>query len=544
MKRLKSTISIALSLLLLICALSGSIVSADAASDSDRILSAAKYIRSQMKQRATTIEGMTYFFETDHQAAMDAIIDRIFDYTDDPEEGDYLEHSYISISYGYAYTRSSPMRLSYELEIEYRTTLEQEQELSDAVPIVLSSLGLDGLSEAEKARKIYEYVASHVSYDWGHYTDPNYIPQFTAYAALINGTAVCEGYSLLFYRLAHEAGLSSRIISGNVPNGAHAWNTVKIGSKYYYLDITFASTAKNNDAYFLKGSRSLSDHTPDSKFLSDEYLSRFPISEEDYSGGEELPTGGSVAQPETSEPTEFSGPSESETTTTQPSAASSATEPTEEGSAQIPESESPSESGAGQESESTEFTQTPPGVENTEPYETDEPQPDTEAPSEGSPDDSTAVEAIPTLPAVEHISSGNALIKWTYYPREKRIVYSNPEPGEFPEQSGECPFRGEIEIIELDKDFTGFKHIDPNDFPALKYYRIPEKMVVLGDVNMDGKIDITDATAIAKHLVMARELIDPQLESADVSGDGFVDVRDITLIQQFLAELISAFHTR
>jgi hypothetical protein len=69
-------------------------------------------------------------------------------------------------------------------------------------------------------------------------------------------------------------------------------------------------------------------------------------------------------------------------------------------------------------------------------------------------------------------------------------------------------------------------------------------MVVLGDVNMDGKIDITDATAIAKHLVMARELIDPQLESADVSGDGFVDVRDITLIQQFLAELISAFHTR
>ena len=66
---------------------------------------------------------------------------------------------------------------------------------------------------------------------------------------------------------------------------------------------------------------------------------------------------------------------------------------------------------------------------------------------------------------------------------------------------------------------------------------------VLGDVNRDGVMDITDATdvqlyvaqtAIAMSKVEAEEW-DMSLEVADVNGDGIVDITDATWIQLMLA---------
>ena len=59
---------------------------------------------------------------------------------------------------------------------------------------------------------------------------------------------------------------------------------------------------------------------------------------------------------------------------------------------------------------------------------------------------------------------------------------------------------------------------------------------VLGDVNLDGSLTITDVTAIQRYLSEYQQLNDFQLVVADVNSDSTVSVFDATLIQRKLAE--------
>ena len=60
----------------------------------------------------------------------------------------------------------------------------------------------------------------------------------------------------------------------------------------------------------------------------------------------------------------------------------------------------------------------------------------------------------------------------------------------------------------------------------------------IGDVNMDGKLNIRDATAIQKHLAKIAELDDAGYLLADYDGNGKVNVKDATAIQKTLAGII------
>ena len=65
-----------------------------------------------------------------------------------------------------------------------------------------------------------------------------------------------------------------------------------------------------------------------------------------------------------------------------------------------------------------------------------------------------------------------------------------------------------------------------------------EPAYTLGDVNNDGKIDITDATLIQRYAAELEELDDTQLLAADANGDGKVNITDATMIQNYIAEII------
>ena len=68
--------------------------------------------------------------------------------------------------------------------------------------------------------------------------------------------------------------------------------------------------------------------------------------------------------------------------------------------------------------------------------------------------------------------------------------------------------------------------------------------VLYGDVNGDGKIDVTDVTMLQRRiaqLLTEAERAKFQLQNADVSGDGKIDVTDVTLLQQRIAQLIQKF---
>lgn len=57
----------------------------------------------------------------------------------------------------------------------------------------------------------------------------------------------------------------------------------------------------------------------------------------------------------------------------------------------------------------------------------------------------------------------------------------------------------------------------------------------LGDVNLDGEVNVRDATTIQKHLASIITLDDPALGVADYDGDTRITVRDATEIQKFIA---------
>lgn len=61
-----------------------------------------------------------------------------------------------------------------------------------------------------------------------------------------------------------------------------------------------------------------------------------------------------------------------------------------------------------------------------------------------------------------------------------------------------------------------------------------------GDVNLDGTVDITDATLVQKYAARLETLSDRQLALADLNGDESVDVTDATQIQKRVAGIQTA----
>lgn len=59
---------------------------------------------------------------------------------------------------------------------------------------------------------------------------------------------------------------------------------------------------------------------------------------------------------------------------------------------------------------------------------------------------------------------------------------------------------------------------------------------IIGDTDGDGKVTISDVTAIQRHLAEIKELTATESINADTNGDGAVDINDATYLQKYLAE--------
>ncbi len=190
------------------------------------------------------------------------------------------------------------------------TTAAQEAALTNYIQnTVLPQLSLGGKTTYQKVQAIYNWITANVKYDYSHLNDPAYRLQYTAYAAAVQKKAVCQGYANLFYRLANDAGIDCRIITGKAYNGTqtedHAWNIVRMeDEKYYCLDATWDAGLKpENYEYFLKGLTSFSrDHQAETDKLNTPYWTQYEsrTSAADYkaSSGPAAPTvtGGNDSQ--------------------------------------------------------------------------------------------------------------------------------------------------------------------------------------------------------------------------------------------------------
>ena len=219
-----------------------------------------------------------------------------------PYEGDYIEWHIKSSGVSMEYTSTNA---AFNFHMEYYTTAEQEAEVASTIDSVLKSLDLEGKSDYEKFIAIYNYITKNTKYDNANLKDTGYTLKYSAYAALINHTAVCQGYANLLYRMLLQAGIDNRMITGIGNGGPHAWNIVKLGDKYYNVDSTWDSKDAGVNFrgevieyhyfmnYRLKSEADFPNHTRDDKFTTEEFNTAYPMSTESYA----LPTflGHSVA---------------------------------------------------------------------------------------------------------------------------------------------------------------------------------------------------------------------------------------------------------
>ena len=264
--------------------LPGDVMAADDLVYHDTLAAAGAEICQQMKHRETVVE--VGFVTRD---GSDEYIDQLFDdlfnaafvHNGVPTEGDYLQwqwgHWYADL---YTTKADGYYYLYFVYIVQYYSNYQQETRMDTAVQNVLTSLNLQGKSDYQKIQAIYDYICSHVTYDFEHLYNPYYTLKYTAYAALVNGTSVCQGYALLFYRLALEAGVDSRFIGGDA-NGPHAWNIVRLSGSYYNLDATWDAGC-DNYLYFLKSNEAFSDHVRDPQFRTDAFNATHPMSETDF----------------------------------------------------------------------------------------------------------------------------------------------------------------------------------------------------------------------------------------------------------------------
>ncbi len=93
----------------------------------------------------------------------------------------------------------------------------------------------------------------------------------SAYGALIEGNALCGGYSRAFSLIMHELGIESFYVNGEADGGPHAWNVIKLGGEYYHIDLTWDDTDEDEYPavynYFCVTSEEMErTHTPDRDF--------------------------------------------------------------------------------------------------------------------------------------------------------------------------------------------------------------------------------------------------------------------------------------
>ena len=146
---------------------------------------------------------------------------------------DYLRFTYAGREVGWS---GNDGDVTVTFRYAWLTTPEQEALVTAQVAGIVAEIITPGMGEEEREKVIHDWVIGHVTYETSEADD---VLRYTAYGALTNGRAVCQGYSLLGQRLLSQAGVTVRIVPGLGNGQGHAWNLVRLCSRWYHLDLTW-----------------------------------------------------------------------------------------------------------------------------------------------------------------------------------------------------------------------------------------------------------------------------------------------------------------
>lgn len=139
-----------------------------------------------------------------------------------------------------------------EVRPEYQVGSQEAQTLKAQIE-AKADQWIQGAPEGdayEKIKYVYETLIDQVEYQENSPQNQNIRSVF------LEGKTVCMGYSKAAQYLLNRMGIFCTLVTGTVTGekpSSHAWNLVRIGEQYYYMDVTWGNPGYLNpvedDAY-------------------------------------------------------------------------------------------------------------------------------------------------------------------------------------------------------------------------------------------------------------------------------------------------------
>lgn len=155
-------------------------------------------------------------------------------------------------------------KLSAKIDVSqtYLITYEQALQVEATVEQLIATQAAHLTSDYDKVKFVNDYIVQNTVYSEQTLASPH-----SAYTALAERKAVCQGYALLAQMMLTKLGVDAYYVVGEAGGIGHAWNLVNVNGAWYHLDTTWNDPLPDRGrevqyTYFLVSDQQLGkDHT-------------------------------------------------------------------------------------------------------------------------------------------------------------------------------------------------------------------------------------------------------------------------------------------
>lgn len=147
---------------------------------------------------------------------------------------------------------------------QYESYIAKTKQACDMIEKAANAANIKGKDEVTAINSIIDYICKNCTY-WNEAVGMPADQHKGEWISDCLGDhhAVCNGYAKTFYAMCYYAGIDVTYYWGYTNNGgAHAWDSVKIGGKDYYFDITWQDaiieSGSSKDTYMWAGNTEFS----------------------------------------------------------------------------------------------------------------------------------------------------------------------------------------------------------------------------------------------------------------------------------------------
>ena len=160
---------------------------------------------------------------------------------------DHPEVFYLNSQYTVSLTDSLFGKV-FKLQLNY--SVESKEELNKKITNLYEEIDdvvkkINGTTDYEKELFVHDYLAKKIKY-YSDYEEDEQDKFHSAYNALVENEAVCDGISKAFQIILNKIGIDNYIVTGYINDTPHAWNLVKIEDEWVYVDITSDKFVKDS----------------------------------------------------------------------------------------------------------------------------------------------------------------------------------------------------------------------------------------------------------------------------------------------------------